>query len=472
MSIKQEVKRAFDKWEKGKTKIGFDSKKYKDVNSKVETLKRDLSPFADRFEDRILDNKDSAAEMAQDVYNDIRDNFVKKIAQCRNEIFSTYPGLKDAGLYGILNDMEHNFADSKNLYHFFSEEFKLMHGKIEANDDNETKTAQLILNLFANLFAAMANELMITEKMLAKDDKYFYDENNSWLISKIYRYLWPDAWRVMREKYDKHTVESVPSNLKIFPQGKPLPKEVKQGFIGDCYLMAALIGLAKKNPKSIEKCFVQGLENIENLNDIDIRFFCKEADEDFPLQAEKSVIITVNKEKVIDSGAIKGGALWPKLIEKAFTVYKAKGYYSKLHKSVNNAKLDSGAARYVSFAITGKRPIMLSNAGISLGGHIDCRKADVVPQLKTWLKKGRLASCVFEKNIGITDAKKGDKITLISNHEYTIVGIDESKKYVRLINPWKAGGRSVENSPKSKEGGHIAISFEDFENYVYSVDVL
>ena len=72
---------------------------------------------------------------------------------------------------------------------------------------------------------------------------------------------------------------------------------------------------------------------------------------------------------------------------------------------------------------------MLSNAGISLGGHIDCRKADVVPQLKTWLKKGRLASCVFEKNIGITDAKKGDKITLISNHEYTIVGIDESKKY-------------------------------------------
>lgn len=94
-----------------------------------------------------------------------------------------------------------------------------MHGKIEANDDNETKTAQLILNLFANLFAAMANELMITEKMLAKDDKYFYDENNSWLISKIYRYLWPDAWRVMREKYDKHTVESVPSNLKIFPQG-------------------------------------------------------------------------------------------------------------------------------------------------------------------------------------------------------------------------------------------------------------
>lgn len=27
MSIKREVKRAFDKWEKGKTKIGFDSKK-------------------------------------------------------------------------------------------------------------------------------------------------------------------------------------------------------------------------------------------------------------------------------------------------------------------------------------------------------------------------------------------------------------------------------------------------------------
>lgn len=29
MSIKQEVKRAFDKWEKGKTKIGFDSKNTK-----------------------------------------------------------------------------------------------------------------------------------------------------------------------------------------------------------------------------------------------------------------------------------------------------------------------------------------------------------------------------------------------------------------------------------------------------------
>lgn len=99
-------------------------------------------------------------------------------------------------------------------------------------------------------------------------------------------------------------------------------------------------------------------------------------------------------------------------------------------------------------------------------------KIDVIPILTALLEEEKLATCKFEKKVEITDAKKGDKITLIPNHEYTIVGIDRSRKYVRLINPWKFGGRLAVNSPKSKEGGHIAISFKDFENYVYSVDVL
>ena len=52
-----------------------------------------------------------------------------------------------------------------------------------------------------------------------------------------------------------------------------MPGEVQQTAIGGCYLMAALIALAKKKSKVIEDCFVQGIKDINKEDVITIRFY-------------------------------------------------------------------------------------------------------------------------------------------------------------------------------------------------------
>ena len=64
------------------------------------------------------------------------------------------------------------------------------------------------------------------------------------------------------------------------------------------------------------------------------------------------------------------------------------------------------------------------------------------------------------------DQKSGENVTIYPKHDYAIVGINEEKNYIRLINPWKNGGRTKRLDEKAlKEGGHIAMSYEDFRKY-------
>ena len=80
------------------------------------------------------------------------------------------------------------------------------------------------------------------------------------------------------------------------------------------------------------------------------------------------------------------------------------------------------------------------------------------------------ATCSFDKKFNIKDVKSKKAIKIHNDHAYAIVGIDETKKYVRMINPWKSGGRLKRNSPKSNEGGHIAMSYNAFKRHLEDID--
>ena len=166
------------------------------------------------------------------------------------------------------------------------------------------------------------------------------------------------------------------------------------------------------------------------------------------------IIITVNRKKVIMPRYIKDGALWPKLIEKAYAVYRKKGLSDTLVVDVSTEKkLDAGRPEIVLSAITGEFADVVSSENKFKFDKISSK-----------LKKSKSLVCDFKKNFKIKDVKSGEEIQIYDHHAYAIVGIDENKKYIRLINPWKSGGRKVENSPKNKEGGHIAMSQKDFED--------
>lgn len=174
------------------------------------------------------------------------------------------------------------------------------------------------LNAFVgNIFSIMADELEHkAELIVANDEKYFNDldvlvgrglrspvfaevikkaeksfKNNPSFqgepdeedlkdyIVQNFAKLFPKGIKLpedMLSFLEKHTIQPVIGDVKIFPtKESPLPNEVRQAGIRDCYLMASLIALAKskKNAQAIRNCFVQGADKIEQLDDIQIRFF-------------------------------------------------------------------------------------------------------------------------------------------------------------------------------------------------------
>ena len=363
-------------------------------------------------------------------------------------------------------------------------------------------------------------DLKDAERILGTDKEYFYDENDSNIFSRAYRHFFPDKWSWNhQQKYDKHTIEPVKGNVKIFPKGKPLPVEVRQAGIGDCYFMSTLISLAKTNPKAIMDCFVQGLSEIEKTDKIDIRFFAfknaknakkiqeqcieylcllnKESrteEENQRLEelsdivingiCEETVIITVDKNKVMMPQYIRCRALWPKLLEKAYAVYRSKGYDLRFPdvKRLNSGSALAALQAIVGIENTSTFSLQIFNEQKNLVPDLEFpeefKSENIVDTLKTKLKESKSLVCLFKGDFTVHDIKTGEKIKILGEHMYSVVGINEDQKYIRLIEPNKCLGRrkkriigidkktgeAIKECPK--EGGHIAMSFDDFkENF-------
>lgn len=480
---------------------------WNEVSRKMKSLKERLCLFSDGFEKYLKCMEKSVVDdLPNGMYEFIKESFVGEISKI-NKNFFIYVGKpgekwKDVNqryreirytnviknFESMFVDFKLNFEKSKNitkledLIKFFERlkiDFYKSHikfGKFIYDEDFKDECDRLCIkfNLNTAIFIKMIigrviEELLIekrlfTEKRLTgSDEDYFYRKGE--LGSE-----------------DKHRVDPAPKGVKIFPGGR-LQYHVKQAGIGDCYLLAALVSLAKTNPEAIKACFVQGLDKIETEDDIDIRLFRRVKDGDG--FKKSAVIISVNKNTVIDASGIKDGALWPKLIEKAYAVYRRKGYDFFLPKHTN---LTSGPPESVMFAITGEKTSRMESSvnepGLrkpkgkkprgrkSKGRKPDLTKIEgenIINKIIEKLKEKRAVTCTFKKDFKIEDKKSGEKVTIYTNHAYAIVGVNEEKKYIRLINPWKMGGRTILNSLRSKEGGHIAISYKVFESYCQTV---
>lgn len=469
MSLKQKIEEAYKIWEERlqESVKGVDPKSsnYKEVSSNVKKLKDDLCKFADELDKyiKVLSesyDKPLPQALFDDMNKKIKENFVERIAKENKNLI--YIKEKTKPLADIIKQyapafsyLKSKFDSSLNLVSFFEKASDKFYESADDSDlDNEFSFIQTAYFIAPTLNSIKQELESKTKFLIANDEEYFNDKKNSNFFSrKVVRRLFPSFWSYYknRAKYDKHTIEKVKGDVKIFPNKKPLPSEVKQAAVGDCYLMASLIALAKTNPKAITDCFVQGLDKIENEDNIDIRFFRRAG------SSKANVIIRINKKKVIAPRQIKNGALWPKLIEKAYAVYRKNGYDLSGQKH-----LHGGGPDISMFAITGK----ITQLNIILD------KEGIVSTIKEALDKSESLTCAFKKKIKIKDVKSQEKIEIFSNHAYAIVGIDDAKKYIRLINPWKIGGfggRKVKNSPKSQEGGHIAMSFDDFKKNVENI---
>ena len=485
------------------------------VSRKITTLKKDLCLFADKF-DKYLDYmyKNKSEDLPEGMYDCIKKSFVGKIAEidknffiyvakkgeqwrdiktkdrysrnikkfedifvnfmCKFQKSKKLTGLRD--LIKLFTRMKNNFDDDLNKFKKLILHISTIYHCIAFEYYNDIC---IYLNLNTILFINYIIDFMLKElydkKMLinltrkciiGSDEKYFHDKNG-----KGFKY--------------GHTIKPVPEGVKIFPTGKPLPYEVMQANIGNCYLMAVLISLAKTNPKAITDCFTQGLDKIEKEDDIEIRFFYKVGNgDDF---TKDSLKIIINKKNVINRSGIKNEALWPKLIEKAYAIYRSEGYDSTsslLEKlgggfsytvmfAITGEKIDRIKSKFAEFEITdreNRRMIIRKPGFVETGsegpGLMEPKYKNVINIIIEKLKEKKAVVCYFKKKFNIIDKKSKEKIKIITGHEYAIVGVNDEKGYIRLVNPWKSDGRTKTDKPSGlREGGHIAMSYEDFNEY-------
>jgi hypothetical protein len=185
------------------------------------------------------------------------------------------------------------------------------------------------------------------------------------------------------------------------------PRDVQQGYLGDCYFMASLAAIAKDNPRVLENAIRDNGDGTYRVRfyDDDGRAHDETVDADFWVNA---------RGRMRYGRSLTRDELWPALIEKAYAQWKG-GY----------GAIESGKGKDVFRALMGQRANRVATAD---------QTAD-----QLW---ARVRSATRDGRPMVADTygteKKYLRTGIADNHVYTVLGTQEEDghRYVILRNPW------------------------------------
>jgi hypothetical protein len=205
------------------------------------------------------------------------------------------------------------------------------------------------------------------------------------------------------------------------------PSEIKQGALGDCYLLSAMAAIAQANPQYIRD-LIKG-PNKDGSYDVTL-YIDKGA-----LWWKKKSPIVINVQPTFPqdkSGNMLYGdstrkdnsgnkQLWPMLIEKAYA--KHKGEYSDIEGGFGDDALS---------LLTGKE---------AKREFVDkFTNSQILSTLKTFLKNGYAVTVSTRMTMpfslfGVTK-EEFDNAGAVSRHEYSLIDVDSAAETVDIRNPW------------------------------------
>ncbi len=224
----------------------------------------------------------------------------------------------------------------------------------------------------------------------------------------------------------KKPIEEIKGEAFIKGAGDKLdvdPNDVEQNQLGDCWLLAGLMAVAKANPQLIKDMIKPAGAGLWQ-----VTFHFPKSGGGFE---KKSAIVDAKvpvdrkggDPMFAQTGDVEKGKkeLWALLVEKAYALLQ--GGYGKI--SGSKAPSDHFAMELIS----GKKDSQL-NPQTTDGDTILAR-------LEKQMTAGKGATCwtVKDGHANAADADK-HKPKIITNHGYALVGVDKAKKTVDLMNPW------------------------------------
>lgn len=311
----------------------------------------------------------------------------------------------------------------------------------------------------------------------------------------------------------------------LFPNGSPKIEDIKQGNIGDCYLLAALMSIIRKDPECIKRCF-PGRNNYDinqktvkvELHKVKVNLTVNENHMIFTVSSVGGIIIEVDntilmkRKKLKPSGVYNNEshlmpfgnqtkALWVNFMEKAFSVYKniegavtadnkeAEGFI-KLWKQDSDHSLSgqnvNGGWEFMPFSIiTGKESKSMPLEYVNyLDGRTIYKKDDeFIRPFDYSAEENKIFNYIYNhcKDDALTAGTKpivdedASRKEIFPSHAYSIEStrIDQSieKKYIVLKNPHMRkklmdptkGGNMLET-------GSIVLELSDFVKYFNDIN--
>jgi hypothetical protein len=221
--------------------------------------------------------------------------------------------------------------------------------------------------------------------------------------------------------------------------GTPQFNDIMQGYLGDCYFLAALSSLAQTDPVTIQ-------ESIAALGDgtYAVRFFKGDGTEAYyRIDAQ---LPTVGDTPAYARLTRNGQALWVPLLEKAFAEFR---YGQNSYSSIEGGWMGEAYTAVAGAASTG----MWANGD-----------PDVLAQL--------MAAALAQGNAVTAGSYVDSTGPIIGGHAYEIHAVEydtaSGSWYVTVYNPWGIDGVNYDSNPND---GLLRLTVGDFQAHFEAVDI-
>lgn len=233
----------------------------------------------------------------------------------------------------------------------------------------------------------------------------------------------------LREKHAGTPYEDY-ENGKAFVKGNGdeadiSPYDVKQGQLGDCYLMAGMAGVARAEPDAIRRIIKDNGDGT-----FEVTLFIREKTYGPPKAVTRTIDAHLPSKSGkpiyagIGSSTDEGDELWPALLEKRLA--QEKGSYDLISGgNVSKGFNFNGASEL----FTGKTERYFSTTSLS--------EDKVMSLMQSALDSKKP---ITVDSVNMTDmpdlTKEANAVNVYGNHAYAVESVDIASKTVNLQNPW------------------------------------
>ena len=246
----------------------------------------------------------------------------------------------------------------------------------------------------------------------------------------------------------------------LFSAGGPKVDDIRQGYIGDCWLVAPLASIVKNNPKIIENIMKDNPKN---------------GTVDVTLQREivagvfKKEVYTVQKSlfKINQNGRYKNimsksqENIWVQMIEKAFSAYFSKNRESVNYYNITGSyKVDCSGVKDAFKIILGKEAKGCYTSDVLSGD-----RKELFERIKEALNSKTPLCYSISNEESVVKDLDGDKI--VTKHAFSLIGVDEKdgRYYIKLRNAW---GLNYDKNHNKKDA-IITVDLEEATNVAFRI---